>query len=81
MQYFMPIIGTKWRGIQSLIRENRNGFLVDIKHSEQIAEALKYFLLNPEKILQYGMESKRIFDANYTLDHFLLNIESALYGI
>lgn len=77
MQYYMPIIGSQWRGIQSLIINNYNGFLVKIKDPLEIAEALKIFLLNPERISIFGLRSRNLFEDKYTIDNFILNMQKA----
>lgn len=75
MQYQMPIIGSKWRGIQSIISENENGFLIDIKNSNQIANAIEFFIDNNEKLRIFGAESRRLFEEKFTLEKYLTKLE------
>lgn len=81
MQYQLPIISTKWRGIQSIIEENKNGFLVDIKSAIQIADAIEFFLLNREKLTEFGNKSRKLYLEKYTISCYLEKLEIALTNI
>lgn len=81
MQYQLPLITTRWRGIQSIVRENKNGFLLDIKSAEQIAKAIEYFIINHDKLIEFGRESRKIYLENYTIDHYMFQLENAFTNI
>jgi len=81
MQYHLPIIATKWRGIQSIIEIGKNGFLVDIKNARQLAEKIKFFLDNPEEIITMGNYSRKLFDEKYTLEKWTKRLEDAFLSI
>lgn len=81
MMYQMPLIGTKWRGIQSLIEEDSNGYLVDIKNSEQIAEYLMNFYLDRTLVEKMGRKSRNIFLQKYTLSEYIENITKTFVNL
>jgi len=81
MQFQLPLIATRWRGIQSIVKENINGFLVDIKSAEQIAEAIEFFIVNRDKLVEFGKESRKIYLENYTIDNYLFQLEKAIINI
>ena len=75
MQYRLPIISTKWRGIQSIVADGTNGYLVDIKNSEQIADKIKFYIENPDVIKKFGLKGRELFLENYSLSVYLKKIE------
>lgn len=70
MMYQMPLIATKWRGIQSIVRDGQNGYLVDIKNSMQIADRLKLFHTHRNLLRQMGECGRKIFEQEYTIDRY-----------
>ena len=81
MMYQMPLIASKWRGIQSVVEEGKNGFLVDIKNSEQIAEALTILYDNRSLLEKMAKESRQMFVEKYVLGKYLQNMENAMVYI
>ena len=81
MMYQMPLIASKWRGIQSVVEDGKNGFLVDIKNSEQIAEALTILYDNRSLLEKMAKESRQMFVEKYVLGKYLQNMENAMVYI
>ena len=78
MMYQMPIIASRWRGVQSVVEEGKNGFLVDVRNADQIADGLRT-LFNDRRILKdMAKESRNIFKDKYVLTKYLANIEQAI---
>lgn len=78
MMYQMPLIASKWRGIQSVVEENKNGFLVDIKNAQQIADRIKTFYNDRLLIETMGKESRYIFKQKYEINNYLNAIENSI---
>lgn len=78
MMYQMPLIASRWRGIQSVVEENRNGFLVNIKNAQQIADCIKRFYDNRQLIETMGRESRNIFKQKYEIKNYLNEIENTI---
>ena len=81
MMYQMPLIASRWRGIQSVVEEGRNGYLVDIKNSEQIAEALTKLYDDRTLLENMAKESRQMFVEKYELSKYLANMEKAMCEI
>lgn len=81
MMYQMPLIASKWRGVQSVVEKDRNGFLVDIKNAEQIAKALEYFDANRDSIERMGKESRILFTEKYEISKYLIEMEKAMNNL
>jgi glycosyltransferase involved in cell wall biosynthesis len=70
MQFSMPIVATRWRGIPSLIEEEVNGFLVPIQDSIAIGNKLEILINNPKKIQQMGERGRQLFLENYSINKY-----------
>jgi glycosyltransferase involved in cell wall biosynthesis len=70
MQFSLPLVATKWRGIPSLVADGKNGYLVEPKRSEQLADRLRV-LANDQSLRQtMGRAGRDLFLKHYTLDKF-----------
>lgn len=71
-----PIITTDHPGCRETVVEGRNGFLIPTRDASALADSMKYFLEQPEKILSMGEESylmaKEKFDV-HKINERLLN--------
>ncbi|WP_321518135.1 glycosyltransferase family 4 protein [uncultured Bacteroides sp.] len=81
MMYQMPLVTTKWRGIQSVVEEENNGFFVEIKNSDQIADVLEKLYVDRNILKEMGDYSRKLFEKKYTLDMYLSKIEEAFIDI
>lgn len=64
------IISTKHAGINDIIEENKNGYLVEKKNSESITNRLVYLNENKSKILEISNYNKMYFTKNFTIEIF-----------
>ena len=78
MMYQMPLIASKWRGIQSVIEEGRNGFLVDVRNSAQITDAIIELYDNPTLMKTMASVGRKIFEEKYEISNYLNNMEMVL---
>ncbi|GAB4043913.1 glycosyltransferase [Spirosoma litoris] len=81
MQYQLPIIATKWRGIQSIVEDGSNGYLIDIKNSEQLAERIGFLIKNEDIRSQMGYNARKTYEAKYKLEYYLNALEKAFISI
>ena len=70
MQFSMPIVATRWRGIPSLIEEEVNGFMVPTQDSLAIANILEILINNPEKMQQMGERGRELFLEKYSISKY-----------
>ena len=54
MAYLKPVISTNVGGIPEILHTHKNGILIEPGNREQIANAISFFVENPEKITEYG---------------------------
>jgi glycosyltransferase involved in cell wall biosynthesis len=64
------IISTNHAGIEDIIKENKNGYLVQKQNSESIVNRLVYLNENKSKILEISNYNKMYFAKNFTIDIF-----------
>lgn len=56
----LPILMTPVGGAEELVKNDENGFLIETKNSEIIAEKLAYLIENLNKVEEMGKESRKI---------------------
>ena len=81
MQFKLPIVTTRWRGIPSMITDGESGFLVEIQDSRTVAEKLSVLLGNKEMRCTMGDKGRQSYLSQYTLDIFRDNIEKAVLTV
>jgi glycosyltransferase involved in cell wall biosynthesis len=64
------IISTKHAGIEDIIKENKNGYLVEKKKSKNITSRFVFLDENKSKILEICNYNKIYFAENFTIDIF-----------
>ena len=52
-----PIITTDTPGCRETVKNGINGFLVEVKNSDALADKIKFFIENPDSIQKMGEES------------------------
>jgi glycosyltransferase involved in cell wall biosynthesis len=60
-----PIITTDAPGCRETVQEGINGFLVPVKDAVALEKAMEKFILKPELIREFGMESRKIAEEKY----------------
>ncbi len=64
------LVGTKVGGIPEVISEERNGFLVDRKNEDQLADKLEKIILNKELLNSCKRESRRYMEEKFDSAQF-----------
>lgn len=60
-----PIITTDVPGCRETVEDGKNGFIVPIKRGDKIAQAMSYFLKNPERVEIMGRLSRQMVEKKY----------------
>lgn len=81
MMYQMPLIASKWRGVQSVVCDGDNGFLVEIKDAKQIANKLSILNRNRNLLKEMAANGRRKFENEYSLSVYLECMEKALVSL
>jgi len=70
MAYSLPIIATNVGDNSYLIKDNYNGFLVNVGDYHDIGRKIVYLVLNKDIRIQMGLNSYFIIKNNFTIDNF-----------
>jgi glycosyltransferase involved in cell wall biosynthesis len=66
--YSRPVIATDVGGLAEIVISNKTGLIVEPKNIDEIANAIRFFLENPEKIEEYGANGKRYLETHLSWD-------------
>lgn len=69
MGFYLPIITTKIGGNQDAVIDNKNGFLINPSDVKDLKEKINYFNKYPEKIKEFGINSR-----NYAIQKYSFNV-------
>ena len=75
MSMSLPIVTTDIRGCREAVVHGKNGLIVPPKNSDELANALKKLLSNPQLRLAYGEKSREIVEAQYNEDFVFKRLE------
>jgi len=77
----LPIITTNKVGASvDLITDGVNGYVVESRNTEQLYEAMKKILSDPEVVARMGKASKEIIEKGFTIDHAVNGfVEAVIY--
>jgi glycosyltransferase involved in cell wall biosynthesis len=68
MAYYLPVIASKIGGNSDAVFEGRNGFLIEPNDVHELNERIKFFNTYPEKIKQFGINSRNLAEQKFNLD-------------
>lgn len=67
--YSRPVIATNVGGLSEIVINNKTGLIVEPKDTNQIADAMSFFLKNPEKIDEYGANGREFLATELSWDN------------
>lgn len=77
----LPVITTDMPGCKETIEADKNGILIEPRSQESLTQAMRYFLENPSKVEEMGLESRKLaetkFDVNIINEQLLKVIHTA----
>jgi glycosyltransferase involved in cell wall biosynthesis len=62
----LPVVATDWRGINSLIENDKNGLLIPIRDLDALATALAKLAADPELSKSMGNAGRQKYEASFT---------------
>jgi len=62
-----PIITTDVPGCREVVKDGENGFLVPLKDSKKLAEAIQYLINNPDLLVVMGKKSRLMAEQEFSL--------------
>lgn len=75
----LPVIGTDKAGASAdLIKDGVNGYVVEDKNVEQLYQAMRKILSNPELKQSMGSKSQQMIDARFKIEHAIQGFTRAI---
>jgi glycosyltransferase involved in cell wall biosynthesis len=71
----LPIISTDQGAITESVIDSKNGFIVDSKSPEEIAEKLLWLIKNPKERSSMGQESRKMYERFFTQKTMIENFK------
>jgi len=81
MQFQLPVVATRWRGIQSIVEDGRTGYLVPACDSVALSEKIATLMANPDLRRSMGERGRQVFLEHFTVDTFRRNMEAAITSV
>lgn len=70
MQFKLPVVVSRWRGVQSVVRDGETGFLVPPHNAKAVADRLQILVEDPGLRVRMGERGREVFLNEYTLSRF-----------
>jgi glycosyltransferase involved in cell wall biosynthesis len=64
----LPVIATDRGAITESIKNGENGFIIPADDPSALAEKLRFFVSNPERLGQMGSASRKLYEHHFTAD-------------
>lgn len=81
MQFSLPITATRWRGVQSVVRDGETGFLVPPQDSAALADKLQVLIEDPALRRKMQENGRRVYLREYTIEQFHSNMEAVFLSL
>lgn len=81
VQFEMPVVATRWRGIPSIVEDGKSGFLVPIKDSQALAEKISLLLKDSELRQKMGERGRQIYLERFTIERLWRDVEKAFLSV
>jgi glycosyltransferase involved in cell wall biosynthesis len=78
MQFALPVVATRWRGVPSVVVDGETGLLVPVRDSSALEAALARLLEHPELRRRMGTRGRELYLERFTDKRFRRDMESAL---
>jgi glycosyltransferase involved in cell wall biosynthesis len=80
MQAGKPVVATRVGGNPELVTDGVTGYLFNFGDISHLANILKYFVSNPEKIITMGGNGRNIIAKNFSVERMVCNWEQVLFS-
>lgn len=81
MQFALPVVATRWRGVPSVVRDGVTGTLVPPGDAVALAETLESLIHDPGTARMMGQRGRARYEAEFTETHFRRRMHEALLGL
>lgn len=70
MQFKVPVILSRWRGVQSLIEDGVEGYFVPVRDAQSVADKLFQLVADPELRSRMGARGRERYLQQYSIEKF-----------
>ncbi len=77
MQFGLPVVATRWRGVPSVVADQVSGFIVPPKDAEAFADKLKVLIDDPSMRNTMGARGREIYCQKFTAQIHFRQLEAA----
>jgi glycosyltransferase involved in cell wall biosynthesis len=81
MQFSLPVVASRWRGVSSVVADGDTGILVPPRDPEALADALQALLEDPARRERLGRRGRELYLEQYTEKKYRANMEAALVDV
>lgn len=81
MQFQLPVVASRWRGIQSLVVNDQTGYLTTVKDSLEVAEKIILLAKDPEKRREMGAKGRARYLKEYSIEKFYTRMNDCFLEI
>lgn len=74
----LPVVGTRIAGTEDLVEDGRNGYLVPVEDAAAVARAVAELLVDGEKRVRFGQESRRIALEKWSWEQRAIEFEAEM---
>lgn len=78
MQFELPVVATRWRGVPDLVQDGITGFLIPPQDALTLADRLELLLGDPSLARKMGQAGRQVYLSKFHLQKFYTNIEDAI---
>ena len=78
MQFSLPVVATRWRGIPSVVADGESGILVPVRDQSRLEAALGILLEQPELRHRMGSHGRELYLERFTEGRYRREMEAVL---
>lgn len=81
MMLFKPCLCSNATGTSRYIVDKENGFIFESENVAQLIEKIIYIVKNKSNLSKVGLESRKIYEENFSMDKFSSSLKSVIESI
>ena len=81
MQFELPVVATRWRGIPSIVDDGRTGFLVPAQDAGALAQRIEALLSQPDLAAEMGRRGRERYLDEFTIEAFQRSMETVIASV
>lgn len=78
MQFSLPVVATRWRGVASVVCDGDSGMLVPVRDPARLQAALETLLADADLRRRMGRRGRELYLERFTEERYRRDMESAL---